>query len=563
MVRGRGRLAILAVAVALVATSCTDDGGIDAPSAAEAARAGGLITVGINPPSSLEPSNAADPSSALVVRTMCDPLVQTDPVSGAIKPAMAESWIISDDGRRFTIKLRKGMRFHDGSEVTSDDAVFSLARVASEQAASPLALLLRDVKGFAKVHGDEKASERAARALEGARAVSKYGFEITLDNPNADFIRVLAHPLSSIVPKRVVERDPVGFASRPVCAGPYRLAAAWSPNSGATAIRLERFGRYRPVNEAYTGAGRGYADEIEFRILPDPAAELDRYQAGDLDVAHVPRSRVAQARLAGADLVQAPAPTFEYIGLPNRRAPFDNAAVRVALSRALDRRALVRRVFDDAALPAQGFVPPTLGAAHRDAACGTGAPDGGDVEGARATLAASGVDLAAAGEVALYFNDEFGHRALVDDVARQWQTALGMRVRPVPMPWERYLAQAASVGGFDAPFRLSWSSQVPSPDAYLAPLFDSNNAGRDNLSFFSDPDFDRMLERVARRSEKERDRRLDYQQLEDMVCESMPVVPIDFGVTLHLVRQSKLASARGPLTDLSTGNVLLRELYVK
>lgn len=548
----------LVISVALLAGACAS-GEVRPPAPQQGAKPGGKLVVGISEPTSVDPSSAADASSALIVRTMCDPLVQFDSLTGEMKPAIAESWQVSDGGRRITVKLRKGVRFHNGRELTSDDVVFSLSRVASEETASPLAPLMQSVVGYEQVHGEEEVDEeRLRRSLRGVRVIETYSFEITLEEANADFVNILGHPLASPVGKEEAERDSAAFFKKPVCAGPYMLAEPWQP--GQAAIRLTRFPGYRAVNEAYTAAGRGYAEEIEFRVLADKGTELAQFQAGALDVAHLPRSAIPAARQLGDTLVMAPSTALEYIGLPGRVPPFDKPEVRVALSQALDRRAIVSSVFSEAATPAQGFLPPSLGAAHRPSPCGATTPPGADVRAAQAELAKAGINLAQT-LLRLYFNDEFAHRQLVQAVAAQWKAALGLETELVPMAWDAYLAKASE--GLDGAFRMSVSPPYPGAEGYLGPLFSTATIGRENFAAFRNPDFDRMLDRVARRASEEEDRHKDYQSLEDLTCSQMPVIPVAFEMTSHLVRRQRLASARGSFTEITTGDVALRELFVK
>lgn len=549
------------VAVSLV-LGCTGSRAPQTPPADSAATAGGTLVVGITEPASVDPAHAADRSAALVVGTMCDPLIQSDPVTGALTPAIAESWQVSDAGRRFTVKLREGVRFHNGQELTAEDVVFSLSRVASDETASALAALLRPVQGYQQVHGEEEVDEERLReTLRGLRVIEDYSFELALDDPLADFVRLLTHPLASPVSREAAESDPAGFARRPVCAGPYRMAEPW--DHGDETIRLKRFEGYQAVNEGYTRAGRGYADEIRFRVLPEPATQLAEFRAGAVDTARVPRSAINGGETVGGSVVQAAGPRLEYVGLPTEVPPFDDPVVRRALSQALDRDVIAATVFAGAAVAATGFLPPTLGPVYRDAACGPAAPASGDVAGARTALAEAGVDLDGM-RVELAFNDEFGHAALVAAVAAQWQAAFGLEVAPVAMTWQAHLAAAQERSGYDHPFRLSWAAEYPSADRYLAPLFHSDNIGRTNLTRFDNAEFDRFLERVARRATDADERRLDYQQLEDLVCEQMPLVPVAFPTANHLIATQRLGSARGgTFTDVTTGDLLVRELYLR
>lgn len=529
---------VVAAAAALAAAGCTTarPAPVPFPAAAPDAHAGGTVTVGLGPPGSLDPSKVDGADDELVLRTMCDPLVQLDPGSGALVPAIAESWRISDAGRRLVLQLRRGVRFSDGNEVTARDVMFSLSRAASRTPLKPI------------------------RAM---RVVGTHTLEVRLSAAGADFVTVLAEPLASPVSRRAVEQDPSGFAAKPVCAGPYELERPWHP--GDATMVLRRSPHYTPVNAGYTAGGRGYADRIEFRILIGRTGELDAYQAGGLDVAFVAPTDADLAPPLDADLVRAPGPGVEYVGLPVRVPPFDRKEVRLALSLALDRQAFAAGVFDGAAAPAQGFLPPAVGDTHRPGACGDATPVRADVDRARAVLAAAGIDgrsLVLRLNVDDNFIEEgaFDHRAVAAVLAEQWRHSLGVTVVPVGLPRPGYDALAASAEGFDGPFRLAWTPPDPSPDAYLAPLFSSASVPPDNASRFSSPTFDRLLDK-ARRATGTPARGAAYQELEDLACHELPVIPIDVPAVHHLVRGARVASARR-MTDRSTGQIVLRELYL-
>jgi len=518
------------------------------------------MVVAISEPVAIEPSNSNpfDSSGSQVTRTICDPLIQFDPASGALRPALAHSWQVTDGGTVITVRLRKGVHFQNGQELTSEDVVYSLSRVASKDFGSSMARLLEPVVGFEKVHGDEETSdERARTTLTGVKSLGSTTFQITLKRPQADFLRVLGLPLASPVPKRLVEKDPQAYARKPVCTGPYVLTEPWSP--GATLIRVTRFSGYYAGNAAFSRGGRGYVDSIEFRVFPGRGDSLAAFQAGGVDVARVPRPDAATAQLMGDALVRTPTSAVELIGLPTQIKPFDRPEVRLALSEAIDRRAIVDLVYGGARTPATGIVPPTVGTAYGRGGCGSEAPESGAVKAARARLAAAGVDLHGV-IVPFYFNDEFDNRALVGAVASQWRDAFGLDARLSPMGWEKFDARGRSPG-FDGPFRITWQARFPSPDDYLFPLFDSRSIGEDNFGRFDDNGVDRTLERSARRADDAADRSLEYRRAEKLICEKMPAIPVVFGEADYLFRKSRIDSAVERFTELTTTDPLLRELY--
>lgn len=547
--------AAVAVMTLLLAACFPQDQVMDKPVPAEAS-SGGRLVVAITPPGSIEPGNAFEPMGLMIVRALCDPLIEFDPETGELKPAIAESWQVSDDGTRITLKLREGVRFHNGQEVRADDVVFALSRVADAEYASSLASLLEPIAGYEFIHGDaETDNEDLLRRIAGVQATESYGVQITLTDNRSDFLRVLAHPLASPIPSEVIESDARGFERRPICTGPYRMAETWDPSSSV--IRLERFEDYHGGNLAYTGAGRGYFDEIEFHIHPDASAAYESYLRGDADLAELPPPRIGEAS-GNEGFFQVPSGSLEYIGLPVTAEVFGDSEVRLAFSNAVDRRALADTVFDGGRLPATGFLPPSAAGVYQEDAC-EDTPTMADPGKAAGLMESAGADLTGR-RMPFYFNDEFQNGSVVRNVASQWSNAFGVEFDLTPIPWDDFIARASSQQGFDGPFRMSWKGPYPGPDAYLYPLFHSGSIGQENFTRFSNPPLDRLLERSARRTETEEDLTIEYRRLEGLLCEEMPLIPLTFGAREFVIRAGT-DSAIDVLGEAAWGQPALRELY--
>lgn len=551
----------LLLAIALTVGACAGNDGAEVPDAAPGAVAGGTFTVATQRPGSIDPTNAYDEAGRLIVQTLCDPLIQLDPVSGELKPAIADSWALTDRGRKLTLRIRKGARFSNGESVTADDVSFTLSRLASADFASFESDLVARVEGYADVHGDtDTDNAELRRSLSGVRVIEGNSLEITLAGEYSPFIRALAHPAASPVPRGPAEEDPIAFERQPICAGPYRVAAPWHP--GEDRIVLERSEHYNARNAGYTAGGRGYADRIEFALYDDLNAQLDAFRAGEVDVAEVPGERAGELRASlGAQLVEAVTPAVEYVGVPADDEPFRDPRTRQALSLALDRRAIVAAVDGGAHVPATGFFPPTLGdALHREDACEAVRPTP-DVERARSLLDEAGVSLKER-TLTFTFNDEFDNRAIVDAVAAQWRAAFGVGVELVAMPWQEYLSKGTGSEGFDGPFRVSWAPTHADPDRYLAPLLSSEGIGVANFGRFSNPQFDRVLNFSARRALEEEDRVIEYRRLEDIACREMPLIPVTFDVDHYLIRDH-LAAPDRRLMNVTSGAPSLREIHLR
>lgn len=333
------RLAAAAAAVSLLTAGCARAEPQPRLAASPELARGGTLTVALGLPGSIDPGNAFEPDGTLVAATMCDSLIGVDPETAELVPALAESWLVTEDGSKIIVKLRKGLRFSDGTPLRATDVVASLSRAASAAFAGNAAELLAPIIGFPAVRGqDPEAEERYREKLYGVTALTETTVQIALFEPLADFVNVLTHPVAAPVRADLAAADPERFETNPVCVGPYRPAEPYDPASGR--LRLERVAGYGGWNDTYTAAGRGYADEIVFRFLPQldmdepaPAPQRDDGASGD-----VPRPRAAGRLpdLRGVDVVRAgpsvepvlrtlprlktiavAGPGIEYIGLPS------------------------------------------------------------------------------------------------------------------------------------------------------------------------------------------------------------------------------------------------------
>lgn len=583
-------LAALAVAALTLLSGCSLGDEPPAALAAPGAKSGGVLTVAIGRPGSIDPTNAYEPNGRLVVSTMCDTLLQQDPSTGELRGALAETFQTAETGSRFIVRLRDDLRFSNGTKVTADDVKVTLSRLASRDFASFRQDLMVLVGGFQTVSGAVETDNAEWRErLGGIRIIDARSLEIALWGTTsgsttrlrmADYLRVLTDAATSPVPRALVEGDPESLEKDPVCVGPYRLAAPW--DGVAKQIRLVRNPHYRGHNPTLTGGGRGYADEIVFRVYDTPAARLAAWRKGEVQVAPLELSQAQQLRTTSPDAVQVgTGPSVQFVGTPTT-GRYADPRVRAALSLALDRTALSSSAFAGLAEPATGFLSPALGeglfqkdacdlteatlpewAERKTAATGIAVtPAAANPAGARALLSKAGLSLAGQ-PLDLRYNDEGRNPALARAVADMWRTHLGLRVRLVPMPWKDYLAMATSPAGFDSAFLESWAPNYPGPDQYVAPLFTGGGVGKDNWNHWNDPSYDTGLARYTRAVEEPEDLAVSYRGVERFLCSQVPLIPVLFGKHATAVDTTTLATAREGWLHHSTGTVLLREVYRK
>ena len=169
------------LASALSLAACTSDGDPVLKAAPDGAQAGGVLRVATTKPGSVDPGNVYEPVGALVTRTLCTPLLATDPETGEIVPSIVSSYVVADGGASLSLRLRDDVVFSDGTRLTAEDVAFTLSRIASADFAGTSAELLEPIDGYGEVHGDIPTDEDVdRRRLRGVRVGDKVTVQISL-----------------------------------------------------------------------------------------------------------------------------------------------------------------------------------------------------------------------------------------------------------------------------------------------------------------------------------------------------------------------------------------------
>jgi oligopeptide transport system substrate-binding protein len=541
--RGRGTLALVALLVAALVAGCTaepaatppDASPSPSPTATDApspdATDGGTLRIGLGvDPVSIDPRFLADEEGELVVDALFDPLVRLDDRFQVV-PAAAEAWEESEDGRELTFDLRRDATFHDGTPVTAEDFVRTFTRIADGTAepASFLAYLLEPIEGATE-------AAEGGGTLAGIEAVDETTLRIRLTEPLPGFLRTLAHPSLVPVPASA-DRDLAAFGEQPIGNGPFAMAGPREPEAF---IRLTRV-------EDHPRAPR--LDEVVLQLYPDDPLRERQWEDlvdGQLQVAELPAELVEEARerfgsspdgYRGPGVLDGITSTVYLYGFDTTQPPFDDARVRRAISRAIDREALAEDVLQGTRVPATSLVPPSIpgsqagacehcrhdpAAARDELASVTTPPDEDATEEADA-----GEEPEAAGpvleELRLTHNRGRTHTAIAESVATDLEEALGISVE-----LEGHDLQPFVLGvrrGEYPLFRLGWESDDPDPLAYLYPLFHSSQVGLDNLTRFADDEVDALLER-ARTATDPDEAREAAAEAERRILDAAPVIPL-------------------------------------
>ena len=302
---------------------------------------------------SFDPLTASGAVTQAVNWHLFESLVNLDPVTRLPYAALAAEMPTSEDGLTYTIKLREGATFHDGSPVTADDVAFSFARVQDPDSAS----LFRSFITF----------------IDKVEAVADDTVVVTTKFPFAQFNERLGSV--KIVPRAAVEADAEGFGKLPIGSGPYKLISA-VPEAE---IVFERF-------DGYNGPRPALAKDMTWSLIADPTARVNALASGSVmaieDVPYVDADAVA----AFATLEKVQSFGLLFAMFDTSKPPFNDVRVRQAFFYALDMDKIIGTGMLGNATAATSFLPETHPNYHTASTVYSHDPDK-----ARALLAEAGV----------------------------------------------------------------------------------------------------------------------------------------------------------------------------
>ncbi|HSE03086.1 MAG TPA: ABC transporter substrate-binding protein [Methylomirabilota bacterium] len=449
---------------------------------------GGVLRVGIpSIPASLDPATALEGAVSVIARQIFDTLVQYRDGSSDIEPGLAAQWSVSRDGLTWTLRLREGVRFHDGTTLTAQHVVESLDRVVQPNAPNapvPNAAAPRLLRGTPGVI-------KEIRALD-ARTV-----QIGLLLPYAPLPAVLAHPAFSVVLAGRAGQRWVGT-------GPFALTEA-SPGR----VVLD-------ANPSYW-AGSPRSTRLVFLETGDDARGEALLEAQGVDVLLLSG---APSHPAGA--LSVPGWRIGYLALESEREPFSRLMARQAVAAALE-PALLAPAVGPVGVPLLSFLP--LGAwARRDG------PPVLQANPAKAKRLLTEAGFPRGTSAGLLVGDDGGQRVDPSRVAEAIRTSLSAVGISVPVQTEPVQAALELARSGQHQMALVEARvEAGDPHFLLYPLSSSEGASKGptavNLSFYRNRTLDDLLIRASQVSFRPERKRL-YVRAQATLAAEVPWVPL-------------------------------------
>ncbi|MBT8100213.1 MAG: peptide ABC transporter substrate-binding protein [Gammaproteobacteria bacterium] len=462
-------------------------------------------------PESLDPQKARSVQAADVLRDVREGLLGFSP-GGELVAAGAQSWRISDDGLIVTFSLRPDARWSNGDPVTAAHYVLGLRRLVDPQIAAFYSQTVEDiVNARAVING-----ELPVNAL-GVSAVDDLTLEIRLERPVPYLLSLLTHP--STFPAHPDQ------GAAPITNGAYKLKE-WQPGS---LLQLERNAFY--WNDAATSI-----DHVFYHVLTEELTELNRYRAGELHITdNVPPERFQEVREQyGEQLRVSPYLGVYYYGFNLTRPPFqDNPLLRHALSMAIDREVLVKKITGRGEAPAYSWVPPGTNNYNPP---GLGFAELSQDE--RNAIAKRLYKEAGYGDdnpltLELRYNTSDTQQRFALAVRAMWEQTLGVRTSLISEEFQVLLENIREQQVTQV-FRGSWIGDYNDAQTFLALM---QSGSHSNMTGYRNPEYDSLLDRAAEQVDMDR-RRLFLEEAERLMLADHAVIPLYFYVSKHLVHPS-------------------------
>jgi len=479
----------------------------------------------------LDPADVTDGESVMVITNIFDTLITFKPGSTELRPWLAESWDVSEDGKVWTLQLRKDVKFHDGSDFNADAVVFSFDRQMDEKHPAR-----RSDSVFAYY-------KENFGAVQSVRKVDEFSVRFMLSRPIGFFDSMLAMFNVAIVSptafasegKDADGRYRYDMATKPVGTGPFRFVD-WKKDEY---IKLK-------ANPDHFAGAPGIGTLI-FKPIKEPQPRLKELEAGGLhgmdnpDLVDVRR----MGDQADPKVVSAPGINVCYLAMNTQKKPFDNVKVRQAVAWAIDKNRLIQAAYAGIGEPAVSMCPATM---KGHLALEDRKPD---LAKAKALLAEAG--LPNGFETTLWY--PVIQRAYLPDsgaTAIQLQQDLkliGIKVKLKKVEWAAYLKGTGN--GVHEMCILGWMADIGDPDNYLYVLLDKTNAnppGANNRSFYKGEEYSRLVTKA--RYTVDWDERVKlYADAQRILFDEVPCVPLvtvpDFRVLRGDVRGYTIYPAGG------------------
>lgn len=496
---------------------------------------------------SLDPAFAKDQANIWAVNQLYNGLVQLND-SLQIMPCLAKSWNISPDGLTYTFTLRNDVYFHDhelfnngkGEKMTAFDVAYSLGRLLNEQVASPGAWLFNG-----------KVDEQ-----QPFNALNDTVFQLRLQQPYRPLLNILSMQYCYVVPQKIAQHYGKEFRNHPVGTGPFRFKT-WLENEALILAANRNYFETDAQNNPLP-----YIDGIKITFTENKRTAFLQFLNGNLDLISgidatykdevlTPDGQLLPALNGKVQLLRSPQLITEYLGFllgTGGNPALQNKKVRQAIGYGIDRPRLIRYLRNNIGAPAtQGFIPKGMPAFSPQTPGFTFQPDK-----ARQLLKEAGFE-GGKGLPTITLEMTPAYQDLCTAIQKQL-SELGFNIALEMNPPS--LLREKTAKGEAAFFRASWIADYADAESYLAVMY-GNNPAPPNYTRFNNPKYNQLYQAALAQNNPEERYRI-YRQLDQLILEEVPVIPLFYDEVLRFTRPNIENLGINPLNLLNCKQVKIK-----
>ena len=469
-------------------------------------------------PGTLDPHRAEGVPASNVLRDLFEGLVMEDP-SGAYISGAAESWSLSEDAKTYVFKMRENGKWSNGDVVTAEDFVYGLRRSVDPATLSNYSSMLYPIKNARDIVLGKRSSETL-----GVRANGPTTLIIELEEPTPYFLSLLTHSTTYATHRPSVEKFGARF-TRPgnlVGNGAFKLEE-WRVQSHIKLVR----------NTEYWDNKNTTLEEVYYYPIDDVNSSFKRYRAQELDFTETVLAEQLPwiRQCLPGDLKISPYFGSYYYGFNNTQPPFKNKPkLRTALSMAVDRNVITDIILGAGQIPAYSLVPSVKTFKAVPANWSQWTQEQRNQEAQR-LYSEAGFSKEKPLEVEILYNTSDNHKRIALAIAAMWKQTLGVKTTLRNQEWKVFLETRRLKQGTQV-YRAGWIGDYDDPYTFSQLLHSENEM---NHPGYSSEEYDELINLAATTNAGES--RLDIlRQAEKAMLEDMPIIPIYFYVSQHLIK---------------------------
>jgi oligopeptide transport system substrate-binding protein len=466
-------------------------------------------------PPSLDWHILTDTTSAFFANNLMDGLMkfdQKDPELKAI-PSLAESVDVNKDSTVFTFKIRKGVKWTDGVELTAQHFVDGIERLLNPATAAEYAYFV-----FAVKNAQEYNQKKAKFEDVGVKALDANTIQFTLKVPMSFFPSLLTHQSTFAIRKDIVAKfgDRWTNPANIVTLGPYKLKT-WNHDKDLVLERNETYWGPKPKTKYVLGL-----------IIKEVLTALTLFDSDKLDILFQLPSQDLRELKTKKEYRLNPMLSNYFYELNVKKAPTDNVNYRRALSAAIDRKQIVDLLAGEQ-IPNTNWVPKGMFGYNENIGIKF------DVAKAKEYLKKAGFDEThKPAKLTISFNTDQDHKRVAENIQAQLKKNLGIDVELANKEWKVYLSDMKA----DPPqmFRMGWVADYPDPDNFFTLM---TGVSENNHTLWKNAKFDELTEKASRLGDKDERRKLYDQANKILTEDEVPVISI-YSYTSHFFVKDRI-----------------------